>query len=450
LTLATFLQLVVELVALFGAAMLAIQYVVQLGAPLADAAPTALVFAVVIVVLNGAFGIYRRVEPLSSRPYVLRMLLAAAIGIPLAFLIDGLVPGGGAFREHVILVIALALGLLVLRHGVVVPLLATYAPHRVLVLGTGAEAQDVETSLRSAEPMGLRLVGFFPLEKNAERAVSGARIVGGDSLFETVRRLRVAEIIVAVREQRGGVLPLRELLDCRLGGVKVTDLPGFYEAVHGYVPLDSVKASWLIYAHGYRQHLVRALIKRTFDIVVSFALLVAALPLMAVFAALIALETGRPIVYRQARVGRGGVPFTVFKFRSMAKDAEKDRQPTWATANDSRVTRIGRLMRRTRIDELPQLFNVLRGEMSFVGPRPERPEFVAMLTERIPFYAARHSVKPGLTGWAQVRYCYGATVEQAAKKLEYDLYYVKNHTLTLDMIILLETVRVVMLGEGAR
>ena len=187
-----------------------------------------------------------------------------------------------------------------------------------------------------------------------------------------------------------------------------------------------------------------------FDIVASIGLLVIAAPVMVLAASLIALESGGPIIYRQERVGRGGRTFTVLKFRSMANDAEKDGKATWAVAEDKRVTRVGRLLRRSRIDELPQLINVLRGEMSFVGPRPERPEFVAMLTEQIPFYAVRHSVKPGLTGWAQVRYSYGATIEQSVKKLEYDLYYVKNHTLLLDLVILLETVRVVLLGEGAR
>jgi exopolysaccharide biosynthesis polyprenyl glycosylphosphotransferase len=174
------------------------------------------------------------------------------------------------------------------------------------------------------------------------------------------------------------------------------------------------------------------------------------LPLMAVTAVLIALESHGPIIYRQTRAGHRGKNFTVLKFRSMASDAEKEGSPSWASVNDDRVTRVGRFMRRTRIDELPQLINVLKGEMSFVGPRPERPEFVEMLTQQIPFYAVRHSVKPGITGWAQVRYSYGATVEQAVRKLEYDLYYVKNHTLVLDVLILLETIRVVMLGEGAR
>jgi sugar transferase (PEP-CTERM system associated) len=232
--------------------------------------------------------------------------------------------------------------------------------------------------------------------------------------------------------------------------VRVTDLARFFERVHGKVPIELLKVSWLIYGDGYRQGWLRSVIKRIFDVIVAAILLIMSLPVLAFTAVFIALETRGSIIYRQTRVGYGGKNFTVLKFRSMTPDAEKGGNPAWATINDARVTRVGRFMRRTRIDELPQLINVLKGEMSFVGPRPERPEFVELLTQQIPFYAVRHSVKPGITGWAQVRYSYGATVEQAVRKLEYDLYYVKNHTLVLDLLILLETVRVVLLGEGAR
>jgi sugar transferase (PEP-CTERM system associated) len=245
------------------------------------------------------------------------------------------------------------------------------------------------------------------------------------------------------------VLPLRELLDCRLHGVEITDLARFFERVHGKVPVDLLKVSWLIYGAGYRQGWLRTTVKRAFDLIAGLVLLLFALPVMLVAAAAIRLETRGPVIYRQARVGQGGEHFTLFKFRSMRTDAEKAGEARWAVARDPRVTRVGRLIRKVRIDELPQLFNVLRGEMSFVGPRPERPEFVAILTEQVPYYAARHTVKPGLTGWAQVRYSYGASVEQSVRKLEYDLFYVKNHTLALDIMIMLETVRVVMLGEGA-
>ena len=216
------------------------------------------------------------------------------------------------------------------------------------------------------------------------------------------------------------------------------------------MPIESLKASWLIYGNGFRQTWLRNAVKRAFDILVVTILLPIAVPIMGFMAILIAVDGGTPIIYRQDRVGRRGQKFTLLKFRSMAHDAEKDGQAAWASVNDARVTAVGRFMRRTRIDELPQLINVLRGEMTFVGPRPERPQFVATLTEKIPFYGVRHSVKPGLTGWAQVRYTYGGNLEESVKKLEYDLYYVKNHSLLLDLLIFVKTVRVVLLGEGAR
>jgi sugar transferase (PEP-CTERM system associated) len=445
------LQLAVELSCLFGVAVLAFR-MERLGAPLHVLALPALVFALLIVLLNISFGLYRKPERLSSSSYLARVLLAPAIGVPLASLVLEFMPGTRPLQENLVLIIALTvLGLLVVRHAVVLPLIAVFVPHRVLVLGTGPEARLVEASLAAAQMPNMTLVGFFALDKVQETVVSPSRVIARSTpLEETVRQLGIHEIIVAVRQQRGGVLPLRALLDCRLRGVKVTDLARFFERVHGQVPIESLKVSWLIYGDGYRQSWLRGFVKRVFDITVSAGLLVLTAPVMLLAATLVAVESRGPVIYRQERVGLGGRSFTVLKFRSMAQDAEKDGKARWAGINDNRVTRIGRLLRRTRIDELPQLINVIRGEMSFVGPRPERPEFVAMLTEQIPFYAVRHSVKPGLTGWAQVRYSYGATIEQSVKKLEYDLYYVKNHTLFLDLVILLETVRVVLLGEGAR
>jgi sugar transferase (PEP-CTERM system associated) len=445
---ATLFQLVAETSRLFAEFLL----LLGLHADRVDEVLVALFFAAAIVCLNGAFGLYRRDAQLSLAGYVLRVVLAPAIGIPLAFLVVQLVPGavlsGGEWGAG----IALALiGLLLVRHAVVLPLVAVLLPHRVLVLGTGPEASLVEASLNAVQPLGLRLVGFYALNRDEPCVVSPARVISkAGSLEDAVRQLDVNEVIVAVRQQRGGVLPLRSLLDCRLNGVQVTDLARYFERVHGQVPIESLKVSWLIYGQGFRQNALRGLVKRCFDLVVSALLIVVATPIVAVAAVLIALEGGGSIIYRQERVGHRGATFSVYKLRSMAIDAEKDGRPAWTAANDARITRVGRMMRRARIDEIPQLLNVLKGEMSFVGPRPERPEFVAMLSEQIPFYAVRHSVKPGLTGWAQVRYSYGANVEQSIRKLEYDLYYVKNHTLLLDLVILLETVRVVLLGEGAR
>ncbi|MGR2691049.1 TIGR03013 family XrtA/PEP-CTERM system glycosyltransferase, partial [Pelomicrobium sp. P1] len=318
-------------------------------------------------------------------------------------------------------------------------------------LGAGPDALNVERALASLSQPAVEVVGFYPLKDGTQPAVPQGKIVGDASpLPELVRRLNVHEVIVAARERRGGVLPLRQLLDCRLRGVRVTDLPTFFERLNGEVHIESLKASWLIYGDGFRQGIARTLVKRAFDLVAAGLLLVVAAPVMVLAAIAIFLESGRPIVFKQERVGAGGRTFNLLKFRSMRQDAEADGKPRWASEKDDRVTRVGRFIRKTRIDELPQLINVLKGDMSFVGPRPERPYFVAELTEQIPFYGVRHSVKPGITGWAQVRYCYGCSVQDARKKLQFDLYYVKNHSLLLDLVILFETVRVVLLGEGAR
>jgi sugar transferase (PEP-CTERM system associated) len=452
ITPATLVQLVIEVSWLFVIGLMAIHVQEGMEKPILHAAAPALAFALVMVTLNCTFGIYRRRESLSSAAYVLRLCLAPAIGVPLAYFIADALPGGGLFQQYVgVVFVSAFVGLLALRHGVVLPLIGRIFPHRVMVLGTGAEARLVEASLATAAPPGMRLVGFHALEKEQRVLVSRWRVIArSESLEDTVKHLGINEIIVAVREQRGGVLPLRSLLECRLNGVQVTDLARYFERVHGRVPIESLKVSWLIYGDGYRQGWLRGFVKRLFDILATAILLVFTLPIMAIMALSIAIESRGPVIYRQDRVGRGGKKFTLLKFRSMGLDAEKDGRPSWAAANDARVTRVGRFMRRTRVDELPQLINVLRGEMSLVGPRPERPEFVAMLTEQIPFYAVRHSVKPGITGWAQVRYSYGSTIEHAVKKLEYDLYYVKNHTLLLDLLILTDTVRVVMIGDGAR
>jgi sugar transferase (PEP-CTERM system associated) len=445
---ATLFQLVAESSWLFAVVLLVLRFEsVDTG----EVTLPAFLFAATLIGLNGAFGVYRRSSTLTVGAYLLRVVLAPAIGIPLAFVVAHVLPGVEPLPNRWLYAVLLALfGLLLVRHIIVLPLVAALLPHRVLVLGTGPEARLVEASLAATNPIGMRLVGFYALEKLQETVVSPGRVIARTgALDETVRQLGIDEIIVAVRQQRGGVLPLRSLLDCRLDGVQITDLPRYFERVHGQVPIESLKASWLIYGHGFRQNALRALIKRAFDVVASMVMVILVAPLVFVAALLIAAEGGGPVIYRQERVGLRGRTFTVYKLRSMAQDAEKNGKAQWAAKDDARITRVGRFIRRTRIDELPQLLNVLRGEMSFVGPRPERPEFVAMLTEQIPFYAVRHSVKPGLTGWAQVRYSYGATVEQSVRKLEYDLYYVKNHTLVLDVAIMLETLRVVLLGEGA-
>jgi sugar transferase (PEP-CTERM system associated) len=359
--------------------------------------------------------------------------------------------GGGRYETLDATVIMILGGVLFVRGVSRRSGIASVWRRRVLVIGTGREAASVEYSLTHPHHPGLSIVGFLSVPGADESLVHPSRVLpAGRSLLETARALDADEIIVAVRERRGGTLPLSELLDCKLSGIKVLDLSCFFERVRGQVRLDSLRASWLIYGEGFRQGTLRTMIKRAFDLAAALALLVLASPIMLLAVLAIALEDGFPVLYKQERVGQGGRVFKVIKFRSMWRDAEKDGKPRWASANDNRVTRVGRIMRKTRIDELPQLFNVLMGHMSMVGPRPERPFFVDQLTNEIPFYAVRHSLKPGVTGWAQVRYQYGASVDDAVQKLQYDLYYVKNHTLVLDMMVLAETVRVVLTGEGAQ
>jgi sugar transferase (PEP-CTERM system associated) len=322
---------------------------------------------------------------------------------------------------------------------------------RILVLGTGTRAVTVDAIARENPARSyFEVVGFFPVSSADPRALPPRVLPHEDSLLAAVNKYHIDEIVIAVRDRRGGSLPVHELLECRLKGVKVTELSSFFERECGQVRLDSLNTSWMVLGEGFPQTTFREAMKRLFDLLASVLLLLAMAPVMLVTALLIYLESGLPVLYRQERVGQGGRIFTIFKFRSMKNDAEHDGTPRWAALEDDRTTGVGRLIRKLRIDELPQIFNVIRGEMSFVGPRPERLYFVRQLTEQIPYYAVRHSIKPGLTGWAQVRYSYGASLDDAVEKLQYDLYYVKNHSLFLDIMILIDTVRVVLWGSGAR
>jgi len=409
----------------------------------------ALVFAALIVASNGVAGLYRgdRTTPLGD--FLWRTAGALTIGTAVAYAAFFLVPGGRNLQDVLLDASVIAfVGFVLLRKGVFAR--SDALTPRVLVIGAGEDAVELESALEGFRHGKPDIVGFLAIP-GRETLVPAARLLArGEKLSAAVQRLRVTEIIVAVRDQRGGVVPMDELLKCRLAGVPVRTLEAFYELLRGRVPVESLKASWLIYGDGFRQNWWRSFEKRLIDVSASLALLAVFLPVMILTAIAVAFESGFPILYRQERVGRGGRTFAIWKFRSMRQDAEADGKARWAEAGDPRCTRVGRFIRKTRIDELPQLFNVLMGDLSLVGPRPERPEFVVRLEGEVPFYNARHSVKPGVTGWAQVRYQYGASSLDARKKLEYDLYYVKNHTLFLDVLILLETIRVVLRGEGAR
>ncbi len=321
---------------------------------------------------------------------------------------------------------------------------------RVLVLGAGHRAARILRLRRRADQRGFHLVGFVAME-GEEVAIAADRRIAAAGLRQCARRHSVREIVVAMDDRRRN-FPFQQLLECRLAGIDVIELPDFLERETGKVFLDCVNPSWLIFGGGFRQGSIRQWLDRAFDLVVGGVTMVLCLPVMVAVAMAIKLEDGweSPVFYTQERVGLYGLVFKVLKFRSMRTDAERDGKAAWAQKNDARVTRVGAIIRKTRLDELPQLLNVFAGTMSFVGPRPERPMFVARLGEEIPYYDGRHSVKPGITGWAQLCYPYGASDKDALEKLQYDLFYVKNHGLIFDLMILLQTVEVIIFGKGAR
>jgi len=321
---------------------------------------------------------------------------------------------------------------------------------RILVIGAGERSEIIDNILkRRSDRHGFRVVGYVPLPHEKTTKSPNQLIQHNAILAQMVEDLDVDEIVLAITDRRKGY-PVDELLDCKMAGVEIVELQTFFERQTGRIILDILQPSWLIFSDGFSHGFLRDVIKRGFDIVASFILLSASFPVMLLAMLAIYLEDRGPIFYRQIRVGENWKLMQVMKFRSMCTDAEKSGAPQFATANDDRVTKVGHFMRKTRIDELPQLFNVLKGEMSFVGPRPERPEFVEQFTESIPFYVERHRVKPGITGWAQICYPYGASEKDTREKLQYDLYYVKNYSIFLDLTILFQTAEVILWGKGAR
>jgi sugar transferase (PEP-CTERM system associated) len=409
-----------------------------------------LLLATGIVFINAGLGFYQRVRSHTLGQARARAMLALCLSLPLAYGVFRLSPvkleNGKVFG---LALIASLVAMLIHRIYVSQATPRALMRQRVLVFGSGTRARQVGRALKSADP-NVDLVGYYAGPNESVTEVSAWGLLSPEeSLTDIVLKEQVDEIVVALSERRGGSMPMRELLDCKLQGVRVVDIAAHFEKTLGQIRLDSVSAGWLIFGDGFDQGLVRSVVKRVFDIVCGIVLIVLSFPIMVVTAILILLESGGPVLYVQERVGLNGRLFNVVKFRSMRTDAEKDGKPRWASAADDRVTRVGRWIRKLRIDELPQLFNVLGGAMSLVGPRPERPFFVDQLTQELPYYAVRQSVKPGVTGWAQVRYHYGASVEDSAEKLQYDLYYVKNHSLFLDLVVLFETVGVVVMGKGA-
>src|SRR6202047_1375198 len=418
----------------------------QFSAGLAIAAVTA-------VVSGGLYGHQSFVDfrLLLGKIAVATILVLMLVSFSAAYWRDGLdnLPDPGSFPLKATLIWLVCVS--VTRSTFSVTLGRGMLRRRVFVLGNGAQAARIAGLVEAADNEHFLPISYLgvPGELPSVRADAiDWTNAEPDALAELVDRLGASEIVVAADDRRG--LPVRQLLHCKLAGIKVIDFLDFWERETRTIDLEALRPSWLFYSDGFRCGPLDEFLKRAFDIVVSVGLLILTLPLLVATACLIKLDSPGPILYRQTRVGLHGRVFTILKFRSMLVDAETDGGPRWAAGSGPRVTRVGTIMRKLRIDELAQILNVLRGDMSFVGPRPERPFFVAELARAIPYYAERHWAKPGITGWAQINFPYGASTEDARRKLTYDLYYVKNRSIFLDALILLQTARVIFWNHGAR
>ncbi len=414
--------------------------------------PRALLFSGVMFISLLALGLYSSRQRARAGGLIVRLIVAVIAGVTVTsfffYLMPNLWIGRGVFG---LATLGSLLGLAASRFTFTQMVDDNIFKRRVLVYGCGRNAGAVSRLRRRADRRGFELVGYVSSEGEAPVVPAEHVLFAPNGLAELCSRCNVDEVVVAMEDRRRG-FPILELLDCRLAGVDVIELLTFLERETGRVRVDVLNPSWLIFGEGFRRDTMRLATSRLVDLLASSLIVAITLPIMLLTAIAIKLEEGwsAPVFYAQPRVGLGGRPFNVMKFRSMRTDAERDGKAQWATKGDTRVTRVGAFIRKCRIDELPQILCVLRGHMSFVGPRPERPTFVAELSEKIPYYVQRHCVKPGITGWAQLCYPYGSSEQDALEKLQYDLYYIKNNTLLFDLAILVQTVEVVFMGQGAR
>jgi sugar transferase (PEP-CTERM system associated) len=456
-----FVLLFVEVLVLLGAAYIgaAVRFM-ELGQPiilsniehLDHFFTSAIAFTAAIIFSMSAMGMYQLDFNEGLRnPFFMKLMPSFLMGFLILTLVFYVAPDLYFGRGILALVFAIAgAGIFIARMVFFKSSELRFLETRILFLGSGPLAKECsDLALQSASYHRYNITGFIPTA-NEELCVPSTSLLNsreGDTLASLARQYNVEEIVVSVQNRRGG-FPIKELLECKLAGLKVTDAATFFERETCQIRVDSLQPSWLVFGGGFDQSFVRTFMKRSFDIVCSVIILAMTFPLMLLAALAVKMEDRGPVFYSQERVGKDGKTFFVHKFRSMRTDAEKSGKPQWAQQNDPRITRIGNFMRKTRIDELPQILNVFKGDMSFVGPRPERQYFVDQLIEVVPYYNVRHSVKPGITGWAQVRYGYGSSAEDALQKLQYDLYYVKNNSLFLDVLILIDTLKVVLFRSG--
>jgi sugar transferase (PEP-CTERM system associated) len=418
--------------------------------PMADRVPQLLSYMAFIEVAMIAVGVYGADALQSLRYATARLIVAISLGVIALSVLYFMIPQISFWRSNLLYAMGVSVVLLIFLRILLGKALGSQAfKRRIVVLGAGPRAARLKT-LAKAPGAGFAVVGYVAMSE-ANRVIPEA--IARDAIYnlaDHVELLNASEVVLALEERRNA-LPLKDLLRIKTTGVHVNDTSTFLERETGRVDLDSVNPSWLIFSDGFSSgRMVSSAFKRVFDIVASLLLLVLTLPIVLITAIAIRFESKGPAFYRQRRVGLYGVGFDVIKLRSMRQDAEVGGQAIWAEKDDPRITRIGRIIRKIRVDELPQCWSVLKGEMSFVGPRPERPQFVEDLEQKLPYYAERHMVKPGITGWAQINYPYGASIEDSRQKLEYDLFYAKNYSPFLDLLILLQTIRVVLFPEGAR
>ncbi|MGA9987682.1 MAG: TIGR03013 family XrtA/PEP-CTERM system glycosyltransferase [Terriglobales bacterium] len=414
-----------------------------------------LVLTVLVLLCSHCFDLYDTARLNTKGELYFRLLLVpAVVAFVLAFvsyiwpnlLLGGLHPEHSPYRSG-----SSAVGLLILTFAlfgwrlgftwlVQLPILV----ERVYVLGTGERAQRVVQGLRQNPELGVEIASWTG---KLEGAVTRDSVAA--HLMEVVHRQKVHRVIVAMPDRRG-TIPMRELLDLRLRGVKIEEATSWLEKISGKIEVENLYPSWLVYGLGFRRSTPVIVIRRAISFIISLLGLSLALPLLPFIILAIRLDSRGPVFYTQTRVGKGGRLFKVMKFRTMRQDAEAVSGPRWAGDHDPRVTRVGKFLRASRLDEIPQLWCVLKGDMAFVGPRPERPEFIEMLSKEIPYYGVRHMVRPGITGWAQVKYKYGRSVDDSREKLQYDLFYIKNASIGLDLLIMFQTIKTVLLGRGAQ
>ena len=415
------------------------------------ALPKALALALLAMIVLHFCELYDLRRVYGRRELFLRLFLAFGGAYLLMAVIGYLVPplrlGRRAYALSFVLSLAAVFCLrLAYRH------LAQSARNRrrLLLLGSGRPAEIIADAVNGSNP-NYEMVGCVDgYPDRIGQQLNGVKILGTVEDLGRVSRIARPDVIVVALKERRQSLPLPAILECKLQGIEVEDWPNFYEKLTGKILVTDLRPSWLIFSDGFRKSNLTRTVKRGLDLLLSAVGLLLSVPLFPLIALLTKLDSPGPVFYRQERLGQGGKAFWLIKFRTMRRDAEGQTGPVWAGKRDPRVTPVGRILRRTRLDEVPQLINVLRGEMSIVGPRPERPAFVRELQEKVPFYIHRLAIKPGITGWAQVKYRYGSTVEDALEKLQYDLYYIKNISIFLDLLILLQTVQVVLLAKGSR